>query len=216
MAMDVAGFIKNRFGNPTGARGTGRGDAYVSKRLPDFSALVQEGKVFSALDTTTTVALVARPSTLGSLTVQNPTGSGKHYVIFELLIYTDVVPATLGLVTVWHCVHKLTTAAFTRDLVLTGTGAGSATSLKAGINYNGQAIFDRGATVVDDGWVPTPLTNLNNIATTNFISNAAKLTAPVIIPEGHHYSLQTTATVVTFESALGMLFAELDPDDLKN
>ena len=186
----------------------------TAKRIPDYATLVNEAKVFEAMDTTTTVALVARPTTVASLTVQNPSGSGKHYVVFGLLIYTDVVPATLGTVTVWHCIHKLAAAAFTRDLALGGTGAGSATCLKAGVSYSGQAIFDRGATVVDDGWTPTPLTLVSNIATTNFQSNAARLIAPVIMPPGFHYSLQTTATVVTFESALGVLWAELDESDL--
>lgn len=190
------------------------GELMVARRMPDFATLVNEGKVFSALDTTTNVALVARPTTTASLTVQNPASSGKHYVIFELGIYTDVVAATLGLVTVWHCAHKLAAAAFTRDLVLQGTGAGTAMCLKGGVNYTGQAVFDRGATVVDDGWIPTPLQNVNNIATTNFISNSAKLNAPIILPPGMHYSLQTTATVVTFESALGITWAEVDEDDL--
>ena len=212
--MDVLGFIRNRNGGNSELRGTVRGDMYVHNRLPDYASLVQAGKVFSALDTTTNVALVARPTTLAGLTVQNPVGSGKSYVIFEGLIYTDVAPASLGLVTVWHCIHKLTTAAFTRDLTLTGTGAGTAASLKAGVNYNGQAIFDRGATVVDDGWVPTPLQMLSNIASTNFVSNAARLTAPVIIPEGYHYSLQTTATSVFFETIPGITWAEVDEDDL--
>lgn len=214
MAMDVMGYIKDRFGAATGSTGTRRGAAYVAKRLPDFASLVADGKVFSAMDTTTTVALVARPDTTASLTVQNPTGSGKFYVIFGVSIYTDVVPASLMSVTVWHCVHKLTTAAFTRDLTLTGTGAGTAMAHLAGTNYNGQAIFDRGATVVNDGWVPVPLVNTSNIASTNFISNAAALIAPVILPEGYHYSLQTTSTVVTSESALGITWAEVDEDDL--
>ena len=195
-------------------RSTKAGSLLTSRRMPDYATLVNEGKVFSALDTTTTVALVARPTTLASLTVQNPASSGKTYVIFELLSYTDVVPASLGLITVWHCIHKLTAAAFTRDLVLAGTGAGTAACLKGGVSYTGMAIFDRGATVVDDGWVPTPLQILNNIATTNFVSAAAKLTVPVIIPPGFHYSLQTTATVVTFETAFGITWAELDENDL--
>ena len=197
-------------------RSTKQGGLETYTRIPDFATLVNDGKVFEFLDTTTTVALVARPTTLASLTAQNPPGSGKITVVFGLSMYTDVVPATLGVVSVWHCIHKLTTAAFTRDLVLTGTGAGSAGCLKGGVNYNGQLIVDRGATVVDDGWTPTPLQVVSNIATTNFESNAARLIAPVVIPEGYHYSLQTLATVVTFESALGMLFAELDPDDLEN
>lgn len=196
-------------------RSTANGSLMTHRRLPDFATLVNEGKVFSALDTTTTVALVARPTTTASLTMQNPASSGKHYVIFELSIFTDVVPATLGLVTVWHCVHKLPVAALTRDLVLQGTGAGTAMCLKGGKNYDGVAVFDRGlTTVIDDGWIPTPLQLVNNIATTNFASNSARLNAPVILPPGMHYSLQTTATVVTFESALGVTWAEVDEDDL--
>lgn len=196
-------------------RSTRGRDLVASVRIPDYATLVNEGKVFSFLETTTSVALVARPSTLSNVTFQNPAGSGKHYIIFGLSIYTDVVAATLGLVTVWQCVHKLNTPAFTRDLALTGTGAGTVTPHKGGVSYTGQAVVDRGATVIDDGWVPTPLTNLNNIATTNFICNAAALIAPVILPPGgYHYSLQTTATVVTFESALGITWAEVDEDDL--
>lgn len=185
------------------------------KRIPDYATLVNEGKVFEFLETTTTVALVARPTTLSNLTFQNPPGSGKIYVVFGLKIYTDVVGAGLGTVSVWHCVHKLKPVTdFTRDLVLAGTGAGSATCLKGGTSYNGQAIVDRGATVIDDGWVPTELSLVSNIATTNFQANAAKLSMPVILPEGIPYSLQTTATVVTYESALGITWAELDEDDL--
>lgn len=209
--MDVV--LKDRTGQSL--RSTKPGDLITTRRLPDLATLVKEGKVFSLLDTTTTVALVARPTTTASLTIQNPASSGKFYVVFELAIYTDVVPATLGVVTVWHCVAKLAAAALTRDLVLQGTGAGSATPLLAGSTYGGVAIVDRGATVVDDGWVPTPLDLVSNIATTNFQGKAAKLTVPVIIPPSFHYSLQTTATVVTFESALGMTWAEVDEDELE-
>ena len=94
------------------------------------------------------------------------------------------------------------------------SGAGSATCLKAGGTYNGVAIVDRGATVVDDGWVPTPLINVSNIATTNFQAKAERLVIPVVIPPSFHYSLTTTATVVTFESSLGITWAEVDEADL--
>ena len=105
------------------------GELVTSRRIPDYATLVNEGKVFQAQDTTTTVALVARPDTVSNLTVQNPASSGKFYVIFELNMYVNVVPASLGLVTVWHCVGKLAAAAYTRDLVLQGTGAGTAMCL---------------------------------------------------------------------------------------
>lgn len=212
--MNVVAQLINRVGDAVNPKGTNRGDVFHTKRIPDFTASVMAGKVFELLDTTTNVALVARPTTLGSLTIQNPASSGKTYVVYALKAYTDVVPATLGTVSVWHCVHKLAAAAYTRDLALVATGAGAIGCLKAGVAYGGVIIADRGATVVDDGWMPTPLTIVSNIATTNFQANEAMLSVPVIIPPSFHYSLQTLATVVTFETALGIVWGEFDEDDL--
>lgn len=213
--MQYDTYVQNKGGIFVPARGTKTGHAYVRKHLPDFATLVLEGKVWSFLDTTTNVALVARPTTLASLTVQNPVGSETHKVVFSILAYTDVVPGTLGMVSVWHCVHKLQAAAFTKDLALTGTGAGSATPYLGGKTYSGDLIVDRGATVVDDGWTPVGEPVESNIATTNFVSREIPLRVPVILPPGYHYSLQTLATVVTFETALGLLVAEVDRQDLE-
>lgn len=213
--MESAVLLYDAAGNPIRARGTKAGSQRTIKRLPDFAELAAAGKVWSLLDTTTTVALVARPTTTASLTVQNPANSPTWKVIFSILGYTDVVPGTLGMVSLWHCVHKLQVAALTRDLVLAGTGAGSATPYLAGTaSYTGDLVVDRGATVVDDGWVPLGEPIESNIATTNFVARETKLTVPVILPPGTHYSLQTTATVVTFETALGITWAEVGPDEL--
>ena len=213
--MNVVAQLIDRVTEAVNPRGTQNGDAYTAKRIPDFTTAVMDGKVFEFLDTTTTVALVARPSTTASLTFQNPSTSGKHYVIFGLKIYTDVVPASLGLVTVWHCVHKLPVALLTRDLVLQGTGAGTAMCLKGGVSYSGSAVVDRGlTTVIDDGWIPTELNLLNNIASTNFVSGSARLGVPVVLHPGTHHSLQTLATVVTFESSLGVTWGEFAEADL--
>ena len=215
MAMDLVLKALSATGSLVGLKVSKKGDLFTQKRIPDYASAVLAGKVIEALDTTTTVALVARPTTLASLTLQNPASSGKIYVVYGLLAYTDVVAATLGTVTVWHCAHKLAIAALTRELVLVGTGAGTGNVLKAGVSsYGGQAIIARGETVVDDGWTPTPLTVVSNIATTNFQSNAAGLIVPVVIPPSFHYSLQTTATVVTFETALGFIWGEFDEDEL--
>ena len=193
--------------------GNKQGDVHVATRLPPYLDLVNAGKVFEALDTTTNAALVARPTTVAGLTVQNPASSNKTYVIWSIKAYMDVVPATLSTVTAWHCVSKLAAAAFTRDLVLAGTGAGTALCLKGGVSYTGSAIFDRGATVVDDGWVPIPLTIVGNIATTDFHAAESALVTPVILPSGQHYSLQATSTVITNEVAFGITWAELDDAD---
>ena len=216
MAMDLVLKALDKAASSVNLRVTRKGDLYTAKRVPDFTAAVMAGKVWAALDTTTTVALVARPTTVASLTMQNPASSGKVYVVFGLLIYTDVVGAAAATVSVWHCIHKLSIAALTRDLALQGTGAGVAAGMKAGQgSYQGVAIIDRGVTVIDDGWVPTPLSLVSNIATTNFQGLEGKLNVPVVITPSFHYSLQTTATVVTFESALGFVWGEFDEDELE-
>lgn len=196
--------------------GTKAGVVAVYKHLPDFATLVARGDVYAAHDTTTNVALVARPTTLSSLTVQNPAGSDTYKVLFSILAYTDVVGAGLATISVWHCIHKLPAAAFTRDLTLQGTGAGSAISFRGGKSYSGDFIFDRGATVVDDGWVPVGEPIESNIATTNFVSREIPLRIPVILPPGQHYSLQTLATVVTYETSFGLVWAELTKAELEN
>ena len=202
-------------GSLVNVKGTKDGTLRVYKHIPDFASLVAQGKVWAALDTTTNVALVARPTTLAGLTAQNPVGSKTNKVLLSILAYTDVVPATLGMVSVWQCVHKLQAAAFTKDLTLTGTGAGSATPFLGGRTYSGDLILDRGATVVDDGWVPVGEPVESNIATTNFVSREIPLRVPVILTPGYHWSGQTLATVVTFETALGLVWAELTDDELE-
>ena len=215
--MDISSKIQlvDKNGEPISWKGSGKGDAFVQKRLPDYSQLVQAGKVWAALDTTTTAALVARPTTTASLTAQNAASSLTYKVLFGALMYTDVVPATLGMVSLWLCVHKLAAAALTRDLVLQGTGAGTALGYKGGKSYDGDLILDRGATVIDDGWIPVGEPVESNIATTNFVAKEVPFKVPVILPPGMSASLQTTATVVTFETALGFIWAEVGIDDIE-
>ena len=212
--MELGVVLYDAQGNAIKSRGTKAGAQRTVKRMPDFAELAAEGRIWSALDTTTNVALVARPTTLSGLTAQNPASSATWKVIFSILAYTDVVPGTLGMVSVWHCVHKLGVVPYTRDLELRSTGAGVALGFLAGKSYDGDLILDRGATVVDDGWVPVGEPVESNIATTNFVSKEIPLRVPVIIPPGLHYSLQTLATVVTFETALGIVWGEVSKDEL--
>ena len=200
-------------GNPVMARGTREGALRTVAHIPPFADLVMAGKVWTVQDLTTTAVLVAPPGVTSGLTVQNPT-KDLYYVVFALKGYVDVVPATLGMVSAWHCAHKLPVVPYTRDILLQATGAGAINGVKAGQIYGGQIILDRGATVVDDGWTPSPLQIESNIATTNFVSREAPLNVPVIIPPGLHYSIAGLATVVTFEAGWGLVWAELEEDEL--
>ena len=202
-------------GNAYKVRGTRKGDLFTTKRIPDFASLVNAGDVWGCLDTTTTVALVARPTVTASLTAQNPASSPTYKVLLGILAYTDVVPATLGMVSIWQCTHKLAAAALSAELVLSGTGAGTAFSYRGGRSYAGDMIIARGETVIDDGWVPVGDPSVSNIATTNFLAKEIPLRIPVVLPPGMSHSLQTTATVVTFETALGYIWAEVSLSDLE-
>ena len=203
-------------GNQVKARGTKAGALRTVRHIPDFADLVMAGKVWRVQDQTTNAVLVAPPTTTAGLTVQNPASSGKHIVVFSLSGYVDAVAAGLARISAWHCAHRLGVALLTRDISLQATGAGAINGMKAGQGaYTGEIVLDRGATVVDDGWTPTPLQIENNIATTNFVSMEAQLIVPVIIPPGLHYSVAGIATVVTYEAGWGLTWAELDREDLE-
>jgi len=216
MSIDSKILLVDKNGETLYQKGSLKGDAFVIKRIPDYATLVMAGKVWSVQDQTTTAVLVAPPTVTAGLTVQNPAGSGKHYAVFAHSAYVDVVPATLGVVSAWHCAHKLAVVPYTRDITLQATGAAAICGEKAGQGaYDGSIILDRGATVVDDGWTPSGLELVSNIATTNFQVARAALVVPVIIPPGYHYSIQGVATVVTFEAGWGLTWAELDESDLE-
>lgn len=55
---------------------------------------------------------------------------------------------------------------------------------------------------------------MSNIASTNFIAKEFPARVPVVLPPGMHMSLQTTSTVTTTESALGVIWAEVEEDEL--
>lgn len=216
MAMDLMLKALNKAADAVNLRVTRKGDLYTAKRIPDFASAVMAGKVWSVLDQTTTAVLAAvAPTTTSGLTVQNPAGSGKWYVVYALSAVVDVVPGTLGRVSIMHCAHKLAVVPYTRDITLPATGAGAVMGHRAGQGaYPGVIILDRGATVVDDGWTPTPLFLEGRIATTDFMAGEAALNVPIVIPPSFHYSMHAIATVVTYQLGHGLIWGEFDEDEL--
>ena len=209
--MDLVLYDKN--GNLLKTTQSGRLGVY--KKLPDMVQLVAEGKVWAVQDQTTTAeALVAPPTTTAGLTMQNPAGSDKYYVILGHSYIVDVMAVTAEEVSIWICTHKLAAVAFTRDLTLVATGAGAISCLKAGKAYDGQVILDRGATVVDDGWVPLVGDPYHYTASNVDLAHARKLLFPVVIPPGFHASVASVLTENTIEVGHGLIWAELDPEDV--
>lgn len=189
---------------------TKQGDLYVVKRIPDFADLVLQKEVWKAQDLTTTAVLNnVLPTTVGGLTVQNPT-SDLYYVVFAITAIIDVSPASLGSVGFSHVSHKQkVTTLFTRDVTNIGPylpGQGS---------YNGEIILDRGATVTDDGWTPIGDSASNVVNSQDWMNRYIPLHIPVVIPPGYHYSIGVTGNDATFEAGLGLVWAELTAEELK-
>ena len=147
--------------------------------------------------------------------MQNPADSGIVYVVFALTAIVDVMPASAESVgALWHCAHKLAVTAYTRDITLQSTGAAAICGLKAGQGaYSGTIILDRGATAVDDGWAPVSNPQAEAASNVDW-AMYVPLTVPVIIPPSFHYSVHSLVTESTIEVGHGLVWGEVDADDL--
>jgi hypothetical protein len=181
------------------------GSLFIASFLPPLAPLVASGAVFAAKEASTTTCATAPPTTTAGLTMQNPQGSGKIYVVLAVFGENDVNAASEESFGIMHCVHKNAAAALTRDItVIAGYLAGGGV-------YPGSVVLDAGATVVDDGW-----TVVGNSAAENSKASAAwgqlfvPLMIPVVVKPGGSYSLEAVSTSATTEVALGIVWAEID------
>ena len=150
------------------------------------------------------------PTTVSGLTIQNPTRD-LYYVVFAVTAIVDVAPATIGSVSLSHSSHQAQIALLTRDVALTAIGG-----LKAGQgNYGGQAILDRQATVVDNGWQPIGTILSNVVASQSWMATEIGLLVPVVIAPGLHYSVGATGNSATFEAGEGLVWAEVEREELE-
>ena len=214
--MDSELKLFDKAGNLFNVRGTKKGTLSMSKRIPDYATLVNEGRVWKAQDgTTTAVNNGALPTTTAGLTIQNPTRD-TSYLVLAVTAIANVSPAA---VTTWGlilCVHQLAVASlYTRDVSMAVTGASVGGGMKAGQGaYTGQIILDRGATVVDDGWVPIGPQVCNEIASGDWSQLYFALPVPVIIAPGHHISFGAVGESATTEVGIGLVWAEIGEDEL--
>lgn len=186
------------------------GDQYIRKHIPDLASLVNGGKVWKVQDLTTTAVAVTMPTTTAGLTLQNPTSSGKHYLVLAVTGIQDVSAAGLHSWGLCHCPHQAGIALLTRDIGLTDVKG-----MKCGQGaYGGEAILDRGATVVNDLFSPIGGTYNSVIVSQVWSQLYADLQVPVVIPPGQHYSVGGVAHIATVEVGLGLVWAELTEDEL--
>ena len=206
----LKGFVKGAPNAEQSASITRSGDLYVAQHLPDMTSLSAQGKIFTARESATAAALVAKPTTTAGFTLQNPNSSDKLYVVLAVFAEVDVVPATVESFGIVHMRNNNAVANFTRDVT-------AVQPWSAGFgDYAGQAILDEGATVVDDGWniIGNPV-NMSK-ASASWSQIFVPLPIPIVLAAGGAYSLEFMASVVTtVEGGLGFVWAEVDPSEVK-
>jgi hypothetical protein len=197
------------------AKGTEAGALSIYKNIPDMASLVYAGKVWQVQDQTTTAGLTAPPTTTGGLTIQNPSSSGRIYIVFGTTFIQDVTPAAIEQVTIWHCTQKLAGATLTRDITLQATGAAAINGFAALQGaYDGSVILDRSATCVDDGWAPISQGDFHVGVSLVDVGQLIMLPLPVIVPPGGSYVVAGLVTEATQELGHGFIWAEVGEDDL--
>ncbi len=215
MGMSFLEKLLRASGVEVSSKGLGNGAKSVFKHIPDLATLVYAGKVWQVQDQTTTAGLTAPPTTTGGLTIQNPSTSGRIYIVFATSFIQDVTPAAIEQVTIWHCTQKLAGAALTRDITLQATGAAAINGFAALQGaYDGSVILDRSATCVDDGWAPISQGDFHVGVSLVDVGALIMLPLPVIIPPGGSYVVAALVTEATQEIGHGFIWAEVEADDL--
>ena len=69
--------------------------------------------------------------------------------------------------------------------------------------------------MADTGWSPIGNTEKSVLNAQTWNSSYVALDVPVIIPPGLHYSIAATGDTVTVEVGIGIVWAEVDAEELE-
>jgi len=124
------------------------GEQLVAQGLPPYTEMSRLGLGWQVMNTVALASLVVRPSTVAGLTLfnNNPAG-GRSFVLDRLFAFNLVSTAAQARAGMWACIHPTGTTRPTADITAIRSMSGKP-------SYDGGAIVDTGATVVDDGWFP--------------------------------------------------------------
>jgi len=130
----------------------GKGNVFIAHGFPTGAEMTRRGNCYSVIATAAVAGLVVRPDTVAALYLYNgeQAGSNKCYIVDRLFSHCLVSGNEEGRFALWACIHPAGSTAATSEL------AASATNITGpyGKTYNGRAIIELGATVVDNGWYP--------------------------------------------------------------
>ena len=133
-------------GKTVSLKATKEGDLYIAQNLPPYTLATAAGRGWQVQATSAVAISTTIPTTTAMGTLYNgETGGGKSYVIDRLFANTEAWDAgNYNMFFFWICIHPVMTKP-TSDITPKGLRGGD-------VNYGGKAVFDIGATVVNDGW----------------------------------------------------------------
>lgn len=183
-----------------------QGNLYVSTDLPGLADLVNRGVVWSVIEATLVNSVIALPTTTAQLTLYNdePAG-GKSYIMLRFFALIGAVPAGLSQLGIAYCVNRVKpTTKPTADIAVA-----SIRNLKAlAPSYDGKAVVDLAATIIDDGWMPVGYSNLNALSGVGWQLDVW-LDGLIIVPPGGTVSTASVASSTTVTTRSGMTWAEV-------
>ena len=182
------------------------GDGYVVPSWPPYTEMSRQGEGYSVITTSAVAGLVVRPSTVAKLTLYNGEGpgTGKSLIIDRAFAF-NLVGAASSTYHIWLCVHQKGMTIPASDIA-----KGVTTNWKGntGKQYNGSAIADIGATVVDDGWYPWGPSGSTVTVTTPGQAICAEVAGRLIVPPTSAISIQVVADVTGATFTCGLSWYE--------
>lgn len=179
----------------------------TSQGYPEYTELVRQGQVWSAMNTTALAALVVRPSTVANFTLFNnePEG-GLSFVIIRAFAFNLVSTAAQARSGLWLCAHPKGLVSPTNDITARGSSVCKA-------NYGGRAIADTAMTVTDNGWFPWGA--WGDVEPTGVLPGGilvADVLGRIVVPPQCGVSTQVVSSVVGNTYTSGFEWAEVRLD----
>jgi len=194
-------------GQPKALSTTKEGDLYVAQNLPPYALLTANGQGWWAQATTAAAGTTTIPTVTALGTLWNGS-SDKTYVIDRLFANTEAYDALDNFFFLWVCVHKLITTAITADITIHGLRSGD-------VNYGGQARFDVGATVVNDGWFSVGNSLRSDEGNAQGMSNIDyKMEGRIVLPPHGEFSMHVGCNDSNLTAQVGCSWYEV-PSDLR-
>ena len=167
-------------------------DLFVAQGLPPYTEMARQGDGWSVILITALAALVVRPSTVAMLTLWNGESAGGKSYIIDRIFSHNLVGTANGVYGLWYTIHPAGMTKPTADIAASGTNIVGNTGKK----YNGLAVVDSGATVLDNGWYPIGKSEHTVTVTTPGGQLEALVEGRFIVPPQGGISITVVADVV--------------------